>query len=125
MDDSYCEASTLHVPNDYMTYGGINRPVEMQEIGAVLPDLDGIAAQLRLIRGTEAAAFFYETAPGSVKVSLRSTNYLNVSELAGRFGGGGHVRAGGCTLSGTVEEAKAALVPVLLDALSEGGAPAL
>ena len=98
---------------------------EMQEIGAGLPDLDGIAAQLRLIRGTEAAAFFYETAPGSVKVSLRSTNYLNVSELAGRFGGGGHVRAAGCTLSGTVEEAKAALVPVLLDALSEGGAPAL
>ncbi len=33
VDDSYCEASTLHVPNDYMTYGGINRPVEMQEIG--------------------------------------------------------------------------------------------
>ena len=98
---------------------------EMQEIGAGLPDLDGIAAQLRLIRGTEAAAFFYETAPGSVKVSRRSTNYLNVSELAGRFGGGGHVRAAGCTLSGTVEEAKAALVPVLLDALSEGGAPAL
>ena len=99
---------------------------EMQEIGAGLPDLDGIAAQLRLIRGTEAAAFFYETAPGCVKVSLRSTDYLNVSELAMRFGGGGHVRAAGCSLSGTVEEAKASLLPALLAALSEeSGAPAL
>lgn len=108
-----------------LAVGSITAP-EMELCGAGLPDLDGIAAQLRLIRGTEAAAFFYETAPGCVKVSLRSTDYLNVSELAMRFGGGGHVRAAGCSLSGTVEEAKASLLPALLAALSEeSGAPAL
>lgn len=33
VDNSYSDQSALHVPNDYMTYGGINRPVELHEIG--------------------------------------------------------------------------------------------
>lgn len=37
VDDSYGPHSALHVPNDYMTYGGINRPVEIHEVpGAYL-----------------------------------------------------------------------------------------
>lgn len=33
VDNSFGEASSLHVPNDYYTYGGIIRPVAMEEIG--------------------------------------------------------------------------------------------
>ena len=32
VDDRYTEDSCLHVPNDYMTYGGINRPVELHSV---------------------------------------------------------------------------------------------
>jgi len=33
VDDSFGERSTLHIPNDYTTYGGINRPVELHRLG--------------------------------------------------------------------------------------------
>ncbi|MBQ8953171.1 MAG: beta-glucuronidase, partial [Clostridia bacterium] len=34
VDNSFSEASTLHIPNDYHTYGGVNRPVELHRVGA-------------------------------------------------------------------------------------------
>ena len=36
VDNSFSEASALHVPNDYYTYGGLIRPVVYEEIGAVM-----------------------------------------------------------------------------------------
>lgn len=33
VDNSFSEASALHVPNDYYTYGGIIRPVVLEQIG--------------------------------------------------------------------------------------------
>ena len=44
------------------------------------------------------------------RVSLRSREYADVSQLAAHFGGGGHVRAAGCTISLPMEEAEAELV---------------
>lgn len=35
------------------------------------------------------------------KVSLRSCKYVDVSKVAAFFGGGGHMRAAGCTINGT------------------------
>jgi phosphoesterase RecJ-like protein len=46
----------------------------------------------------------YELAPLEYKVSLRSNGAVNVSEVAQMFGGGGHVRAAGCTVSGTYHD---------------------
>ena len=46
---------------------------------------------------SEVAVFIRENDDGSVKASIRSTG-LNVAEIAAEFGGGGHVRAAGCTL---------------------------
>ncbi|MBQ9326329.1 MAG: beta-glucuronidase [Clostridia bacterium] len=34
VDDSFSDVSCLHIPNDYYTYGGISRPVEIQKVGA-------------------------------------------------------------------------------------------
>lgn len=36
------------------------------------------------------------------KVSLRSKSYVDVNKVASYFGGGGHVRAAGCTMPGTI-----------------------
>ncbi len=63
-------------------------------------DLDGIVNQLRIIKGVECAIFMYEIGNQEYKVSLRSCNYIDVSKIATFFGGGGHVRAAGCTLNG-------------------------
>ena len=38
------------------------------------------------------------------KVSMRSNNLVNVSQVAAYFGGGGHIRAAGCTMSGSVHD---------------------
>ncbi|MDR1800929.1 MAG: bifunctional oligoribonuclease/PAP phosphatase NrnA [Lachnospiraceae bacterium] len=58
-------------------------------------DLDGIVSQLRLSKEAKLAVFFYETAPGEWKISLRCVDGIDVSLIAGHFGGGGHVLASG------------------------------
>lgn len=63
-------------------------------------DLDGIINQLRIIKGVECAIFMYETGNQEYKVSLRSCKYVDVSKVAAFFGGGGHVRAAGCSMNG-------------------------
>ncbi len=67
-------------------------------------DLDGVIDQLRVTKGTEAAIFLYETSPQEYKVSMRSNGDVNVSKIAVHFGGGGHIKAAGCTMLGAVEE---------------------
>ncbi len=63
-------------------------------------DLEGIVNQLRIIKGVECAIFLYETGSQEYKVSLRSCKLVDVSKVASFFGGGGHVRAAGCSMNG-------------------------
>ncbi|MCH4192306.1 MAG: bifunctional oligoribonuclease/PAP phosphatase NrnA [Butyrivibrio sp.] len=65
-------------------------------------DLEGIVSQLMLTSGVDCAIFMYETGTQEFKVSLRSGGSVNVAEIAQLFGGGGHARAAGCTMNGTV-----------------------
>ena len=73
----------------------------MEFYGVSSNDLDGIVNQLLLTIGVDCAIFMYELAPLEYKVSLRSNGAVNVAEVAEMFSGGGHVRAAGCTVSGT------------------------
>ena len=83
---------------------------EMEEFGVSSKELEGIVAQLRLTRGVGIAVFLYETPADDIKVSFRSQDPYNVNEIAVRFGGGGHVRASGATMNGTLEESLAAIL---------------
>lgn len=74
-------------------------------------DLDGIIDQLRTVKGTEVAIFIYETNAFEHKVSLRSNGLVDVSKIAHYFSGGGHVRAAGCTMLGTVHDVINNLIP--------------
>lgn len=76
----------------------------MEFYGVVPADLDGIVNQLRNIKGVDCAIFMYETALLEYKVSMRSNEKVNVSQIAAYFGGGGHVRAAGCTMKGTYHD---------------------
>ncbi len=77
---------------------------DMTFYGVGPKDLDGTVDQLRTIDGIECAIFMYETDSHMYKVSMRSNNVVDVSRIASYFGGGGHVRAAGCTMSGSVHD---------------------
>ncbi len=84
---------------------------DMQECGADRKSLDGVASQLALTRGADCAVFLHETSPNIYRGSLRSNNIVNVAEIASVYGGGGHIRAAGCTIDLTeIETTAEALV---------------
>ncbi len=73
----------------------------MEFYGVTPKDLDGIVDQLRITKGVEVALFLYAVGTQEFKVSMRSNGKVNVSEIAQSFGGGGHVKAAGCTMQGS------------------------
>ena len=77
---------------------------DMEFYGVESTDLDGIVDQMRITEGVEVAIFLYEIENHVFKVSMRSNNYVNVSKVAAYFGGGGHIRASGCTMNGSVHD---------------------
>src|SRR5436853_2192209 len=81
-------------------------PDALQRHGATADDLDGIVEYPRSIAGVRLALLFRNLANGKVKVSFRSVGNVDVAELAHRFGGGGHARAAGASLEGSIAEAQ-------------------
>ena len=63
---------------------------EFAFFGVEPADLEGIVSQLKMTEGVEVAIFLYETDNLEYKVSLRSREIVDVSEVASYFGGGGH-----------------------------------
>jgi len=72
--------------------------------GAVSSDFDGVIDNLRVTRGVEVAILITEEEDNKCKVSMRSNHEVNVSAIAQGFGGGGHVKAAGCTMTGSTDE---------------------
>ncbi|MGN1326938.1 MAG: bifunctional oligoribonuclease/PAP phosphatase NrnA [Clostridia bacterium] len=90
--------------NGKVTFTYITKADE-EKVGAGNGDYDGIVENGRDIEGVEVSIFLRETDKG-IKGSLRSKNYVNVSEVCMMFGGGGHIRAAGCNIQGSIEQAK-------------------
>ncbi len=67
-------------------------------------DIDGIVEQMRVTRGVEVAILLHEIDDQRYKVSMRSNDYVDVSRVASFFGGGGHKKAAGCTMQGSVHD---------------------
>ncbi|MEA4973368.1 MAG: bifunctional oligoribonuclease/PAP phosphatase NrnA [Candidatus Metalachnospira sp.] len=86
---------------------------EINSCGGSSKDVDSIISFIKNIDGVDAAVFFYEKSEGEIKASMRSNETVNVCEIAQKFGGGGHVRASGCTLYGSFEE----MIPKITDEL--------
>jgi phosphoesterase RecJ-like protein len=68
--------------------------------------VEGFVNYARAIEGVEVALLFRETSAGEYKVSFRSKGNIDVANVAHSFGGGGHVNASGCNISGNLESAK-------------------
>ena len=76
------------------------RQKEMEFYGVKPKDLEGIVSQLRNTKDTKVAIFMYELKLNEFKVSLRSNDDVDVSKIAQYFGGGGHKKAAGFTMTG-------------------------
>ncbi|GAB7388261.1 bifunctional oligoribonuclease/PAP phosphatase NrnA [Bacillaceae bacterium] len=92
----------------------------LAQTGAQKEDVEGFVNYARNIEGVEVGILFKEILEKEVKVSFRSRSYVDVAEIAKKLGGGGHVRASGCTLPMTLEEAKKTVIPEVLAALRKG-----
>lgn len=73
-------------------------------------DHDGIVEIGRDIQGVEVSIFLREAEKDSYKISLRSNDYVNVSDICLMFNGGGHMRAAGCTINLPFEKAKEKII---------------
>lgn len=76
----------------------------MAECGADQGMTEGFVDFPLNVETVEVACALMEVRKGQYKVSLRSKTYANVNQIAGKYGGGGHVRASGCMLFGEIEE---------------------
>jgi phosphoesterase RecJ-like protein len=72
--------------------------------GATPEDFEGLVEHVRSVEGIEVALIFRETSPGETKVSFRSNGEVDVNRIARGFGGGGHVKAAGASISGPVDD---------------------
>ncbi|HEY0243488.1 MAG TPA: bifunctional oligoribonuclease/PAP phosphatase NrnA [Gemmatimonadaceae bacterium] len=81
-----------------------------EEYGLKSEDLEGLAEHPRSVGGTKMAIFFRDLGHGKIKVSFRSTGDVNVNEFARKFGGGGHARASGALIPGTIEEVRHSVI---------------
>jgi phosphoesterase RecJ-like protein len=82
------------------------------------PELtDGFINYARSIRGVEVATQLREEEQDVWRVSFRSRGKVDVSELAAKFGGGGHYNAAGCMIEGTSDQIVEKLSQALVDLL--------
>ncbi len=113
-----CLMESILVLDGKVIVSSINRDM-MDFYQAKTTDLEGIIDQLRVTKGVEVAIFLYEINLHEFKVSMRSNGEVNVSKIAVYFGGGGHVKAAGCTLHGFVHDVINNLTPHIEAQLNE------
>ena len=78
---------------------------DQKKVDAKEGDHEGLVNIGKDIEGVEVSIFLRETEKG-FKVSMRSEDTVNVSDVCSVFGGGGHPRAAGCLISLSLEQVR-------------------
>lgn len=91
----------------------------LERHGVDASETEGIVNYARTIAGVKIGALFRGVRPDLTRVSWRSRPGYDVSRIAARFGGGGHVNAAGCDVAGSVPEAVEQGVAAALAAIRE------
>ncbi len=82
-------------------------PIDTQDFADVPSSIEGVEVGVLLRELGEK---------NQVKVSLRSRDSIDVNKIANGFGGGGHRRASGCELEGSIQEVQDRVVEVVIKA---------
>ena len=93
---------SILVMDGYVIFSVISRK-DMVFYGVDSSDLDGIVDQLRVTEGVECALLLYEGRTG-LQGQHAVQQVIDVSKIALYFGGGGHKKAAGCTMSGKARD---------------------
>lgn len=91
-----------------------------EQYGLKSEDLEGMAEHPRSIGGTRLALFFRDLGHDRVKVSFRSAGTVDVNKFAKQFGGGGHAKAAGALIEGTLDKVRHDVVARAREFLSAG-----
>ncbi|MDP3804789.1 MAG: bifunctional oligoribonuclease/PAP phosphatase NrnA [Candidatus Omnitrophota bacterium] len=78
----------------------------MEETGSGTAKSEGFVNYARSINNVKVAVIFREEDSGKVNVSFRSKGEVDVNKIAASFGGGGHVKASGCVIEGSIADAE-------------------
>lgn len=79
---------------------------DFERTGADYPDTENLINECHRIASVKVSSLFVELKDGRIRCSLRSRGAIDVSEIATKFGGGGHKMAAGTFLPGPIENAK-------------------
>jgi bifunctional oligoribonuclease and PAP phosphatase NrnA len=112
---------TLVVEPDYGLAWVTVPPGAIERLGVSSDDLEGVVEFPRSIEGVRMALLFREVSQGRVKVSLRSVGDVDVAAFSKRFGGGGHTKAAGLALPGSLAEVQSIVLAAARAFLRENG----
>lgn len=85
--------------------------------GITIGEMEGLTTLSTQPEGVQVGITVREPKKGFYKISMRSTDSVNVAEICQRLGGGGHVKAAGCTISGTTDEIRQTLLKAVESAI--------
>jgi phosphoesterase RecJ-like protein len=93
----------------------------LRETGTAGHDADGLAEFIAKAKGADISILLREVGTRETRVSLRVSELVDATRIAGAFGGGGHARRAGCTIPAPAAEAAAELLQVCERVLDEAG----
>lgn len=82
----------------------------MEESGADPAEFEGLASIPLTVEGVKIGITVKQRHENVYKISVRSDDEIDASAFCRNFGGGGHIRAAGCEINGTLEEVKGMLL---------------
>lgn len=100
---AYCVDKAVFLDDDKIVYTTVYKK-DMEKYNTDEEFAEGLVERLRAITSTSVAFVAKEMKNGGCKISMRSKK-VDVAEICGLFGGGGHKFAAGCTMKCNVEEA--------------------
>ncbi len=93
-------------------------PGALERHGVSSDDLDGVVEFARSIEGVRMALLFREVSQGRIKISLRSVGGVDVAAFARRYGGGGHTKAAGLAMAGSLGEVQSTILAAAREYIS-------
>ncbi len=109
---------------DQMTFSHDGRVAVMvitnemvKKSGANANDMEGLPPIPRQIEGVWVGITLRQKTDGNYKISVRTGTHADAAKICALLGGGGHNRAAGCAVDGTLEEARAAIIKAVETAI--------
>jgi bifunctional oligoribonuclease and PAP phosphatase NrnA len=91
----------------------------LEATGATMVESEGVIDQLQSIDTMKLAVLFKEMSASLTKISVRSRDEIDATDLCVPFGGGGHHRAAGAELPMGLDKAQATVLPMARELLSK------